>query len=213
MRPSKERTASHNHGYHPTVVAWGEQSPASALRLPSCDSRTDRKGKRPMRLRKHCSAWLGLAGACLFVIGCGSDVPDPESDSQAAAGQRSSGGAGAAAPAPAVAAAAAPAPAVAAADAPKRRRLLPLTPRQHRPRRRRNSPRGRVARRQRRCSRWRAAITRRRRVRLHRQPPGAARRALPPAALSSGLARRSRRVEADCRCQAAGRSRAVLAEG
>jgi hypothetical protein len=78
-----------------------------------------------MRLRKNCSAWLGLAGACLFVIGCGSDVPDPESDSQAAAGSAPPG-AGAAAPAPAVAAAAAPtAPAVAAADAPKAQEAAP----------------------------------------------------------------------------------------
>ncbi len=39
-----------------------------------------------MLFRNKCSAWLGLAGACLFVIGCGSDVPDPASDSKAADG-------------------------------------------------------------------------------------------------------------------------------
>jgi hypothetical protein len=72
-----------------------------------------------MTLRKQCSAWLGLAGACLFVIGCGGgDVPDPESDSQAASGSAPAGG-GAPAAAPAAA------PAVAAADAPKAQEAAP----------------------------------------------------------------------------------------
>ncbi len=66
-----------------------------------------------MRLRKNCAAWLGLAGACLFVIGCGGGVPDPGSDANAANGNEPGGGGGGGAPA------AAPAPAVAQADAPK----------------------------------------------------------------------------------------------
>ena len=61
-----------------------------------------------MRLRKNCAAWLGLAGACLFVIGCGGGVPDPGSDANAANGNMPGGGGEPAAPAPAVAQADAP---------------------------------------------------------------------------------------------------------
>ena len=56
---------------------------------------------------KRCAAWLGLTGACLFAIGCGSDVPDPASDANANNGTPVAGDGGAAA-APAVAAAGAP---------------------------------------------------------------------------------------------------------
>ena len=66
-----------------------------------------------MLFRNKCSAWLGLAGACLFVIGCGGgDVPDPGSDAKAADGNTPGGGG-------ARPQAAAPAQAVAAADQPK----------------------------------------------------------------------------------------------
>ena len=58
-----------------------------------------------MKPRTTWLARLGLAGACLFVIGCGGgDVPDPRSDAQAASGSAPGGGGGAA---PAAAAAAA----------------------------------------------------------------------------------------------------------
>ncbi len=69
-----------------------------------------------MRLRKRCAAWLGLAGACVFVIGCGGDVPDPASDANAAGGSPGGGGS---------APAAAPAPQVAANDAPKAEEAAP----------------------------------------------------------------------------------------
>ena len=74
-----------------------------------------------MRLRKNCAAWLGLAGACLFVIGCGGGVPDPGSDANAASGDVPGGGGGGEPPAPAAAA-----PAVAQAEAPKAQE--PATP-------------------------------------------------------------------------------------
>jgi hypothetical protein len=68
-----------------------------------------------MRLRKRCAAWLGLAGACLFAIGCGgSDIPDPGSDANAAGGNPP--GAGGGGPEPG---GGAPAPVVAAAEAPQ----------------------------------------------------------------------------------------------
>jgi hypothetical protein len=71
-----------------------------------------------MRLRKRCAAWLGLAGACVFAIGCGSDVPDPGSDANAAGDSAPAGGGG-------QRAGAAPAPAVAANDAPKAEEATP----------------------------------------------------------------------------------------
>ena len=108
------RACGHNQAYHPTVGAWPEQKLTREGRARSCDRRTHRKGKRPMRLRKRCAAWLGLAGACVFAIGCGSDVPDPESDANAAADNAPGGGGS-----PEPAAAGAAAPAVAANDAPK----------------------------------------------------------------------------------------------
>ncbi len=62
-------------------------------RIGSGDSRTHRKGIGPMRVRKNCAAWLGLAGACVLVMGCGGgDIPDPGSDANAAGGNPGGGG-------------------------------------------------------------------------------------------------------------------------
>ena len=66
------------------MTAWGGQgfTPGRSTLRPA-NHGSDWKGKRPMRLRKTLPAWLGLAGACLFVIGCGgSDIPDPGSDAK-----------------------------------------------------------------------------------------------------------------------------------
>ena len=95
----------HNRGYHPTDAARSAVCAGVSTSLVLFTDRTERKTGHVTQVQM-----LGLARAgraCLFLIGCGSDVPDPGSDANAADGSAPAGGGGgrqqAAAPAPAAA--------------------------------------------------------------------------------------------------------------